>query len=778
MLGAALIYAERGFRVHPLYQPIITDGTVRCSCSLGAACPPKQMGKHPRCVDWPDKATTDGGQMRRWWRQWPQASIGIVPGAGSGIAVLDTDPRNGGDVSLEELQRLYHPLPDTPLVLTGGGGEHRYFALEDDLPILKLAPGIDFLADGHCYAIAPPSLHASGRRYTWEVSQDLEDTPLAPLPDWLVALVHDKAREYTRAAAELPDDLPSVDVDTLKVRDRMKRVITLGDDQEHPYPSRSEAVYAVMQAMIRAGYDDAHIAAVLLDERYRISERQLEKKNPRSPNYWILTKGYVAGEIGRARAKHQGDLGTRRGRSRARSRGTGETHSAGAWHAEAQAAGSETADRDWEPPLPEPRPWPEIENAAYYGLAGEIVQAIAPHTEGDPVAILVQFLAMFGSCLGRSAYFPVGADSHYANIFVCLVGKSSRGRKGTAAGYPRRLLSAIDPPWGTRLLGGVSSGEGIIWQVRDPIGEEGDKRYDPGAADKRLCILETEFARALAKMSQEGNVLSAILRQAWDHGTLRALTSGRVHSPVQATDAHISVITHITEAELQRLLAESEAANGFGNRFLWVCVKRSKLLPHGGEYPEALQPLSHRVRQALTQARTTARMHRSPEAARLWESYYAHLSEERPGLLGEITARAEAQVLRLSCLYALLDATSTITPEHLDAAVAVWRYCEASAAYIFGDMLGNPLADELLRMIRMAGSSGITRTEMSNNLGRNVKSAVIGHALALLLREHLAYARQTRAEEQRRPTETWYSYEFNEFNEFNASASASASASE
>jgi hypothetical protein len=757
MLGAALLYAERGFRVHPLYQPIITKGAVRCSCSLGAACPPRQMGKHPRCVDWPDKATTDSGQIRRWWQEWPEAGIGIVTGQESGIAIVDVDPRNGGTESLEDLQRLYHPLPDTPLVISGGGGQHYYFTLTDDLPCPTLAPGIDLLLNGRHYALAPPSLHASGQRYAWEVSADLDDTPLSPLPAWLVALVLDRDTESTRAAADLPDALPDVDVHTLTVSARIKRVITEGHDRDRPEWSRSEAVFAVIQALLRAGYDAATMAAVCLDARYPISEKPLEQRNPRA---------WIAGEIGRAKAKASK---TGRNTSGARQRSTGETHTPGG----EQAAGSGAADSDWEPPLPEPRPWPEIENAAYYGLAGEIVQAIAPHTEGDPVAILVQFLAMFGSCLGRSAYFPVGADYHYANIFVCLVGKSSRGRKGTAAGYPRRLLSAIDPPWGTRLLGGVSSGEGIIWQVRDPIGEEGDKRYDPGAADKRLCILETEFARALAKMSQEGNVLSAILRQAWDHGTLRALTSGRVHSPVQATDAHISVITHITEAELQRLLAESEAANGFGNRFLWVCVKRSKLLPHGGEYPEALQPLSHRVRQALTQARTTARMHRSPEAARLWESYYAHLSEERPGLLGEITARAEAQVLRLSCLYALLDATSTITPEHLDAAVAVWRYCEASAAYIFGDMLGNPLADELLRMIRMAGSSGITRTEMSNNLGRNVKSAVIGHALALLLREHLAYARQTRAEEQRRPTETWYSYEFNEFNEFNASASAS-----
>lgn len=302
---AALTYAERGFLVHPLHHPLFTDSTARCSCPRGAACPDNQKGKHPRLDGWPAKATTDAAQIRRWWERWPEANIGLVTGAASGIAIVDVDPRNGGTESLEDLQRLYHPMPDTPLVLSGGGGQHYYFAQGAALLSPKLAPGLDFLADGGHYALAPPSLHRSGRRYTWEVSADLDDTPLAPLPDWLTALVHDTAKAYTSAAAELPDDLPDIEVNTLRLSDRMKRVITLGDDKGHPYPSRSEALYGVIHAMLRAGYEAATIAAVCLDARYGISEKPLAQKNPRSPNYWTLTKGWLAAQIGKAQAQAQ-----------------------------------------------------------------------------------------------------------------------------------------------------------------------------------------------------------------------------------------------------------------------------------------------------------------------------------------------------------------------------------------------------------------------------------------------------------------------------------------
>src|SRR5262249_18586939 len=151
-----------------------------------------------------------------------------------------------------------------------------------------------------------------------------------------------------------------------------------------------------------------------------------------------------------------------------------------------------------------------------------------------------------------------------------------------------------------------------------------------------------------------------------------------------------------------------------------------------------------------------------------WEELYATLAEGQAGLLGALTARAEAQVLRLSCLYALLDKTDTVDVPHLDAAYALWRYCEASARYIFGTLLGDPLADEIHRMLRQMAPEGMTRTDINNALGRNYKSAALGRALDRLLRED--HARGMVEKTSGRPVEWWFatnpmSVRTNELNE-------------
>ena len=98
----------------------------------------------------------------------------------------------------------------------------------------------------------------------------------------------------------------------------------------------------------------------------------------------------------------------------------------------------------------------------FHGLAGDIVRLIAPHTEADPVALLVQLLAAFGSALGRTAYFTAEADRHFANLFIVLVGVSSKGRKGTSWGHIRRLMQLAEPNWEMNCLqSGLSSGEGL-----------------------------------------------------------------------------------------------------------------------------------------------------------------------------------------------------------------------------------------------------------------------------------------------------------------------------
>ncbi|MDQ3960791.1 MAG: YfjI family protein [Pseudomonadota bacterium] len=358
--------------------------------------------------------------------------------------------------------------------------------------------------------------------------------------------------------------------------------------------------------------------------------------------------------------------------------------------------------------------WPDpLSKLAYHGLAGDIVRIIAPHSEAASEAILIQTLTAFGNIIGRGPFYLVEGDKHPTNLFCVLVGETAKGRKGTSWGRALQVFSLIDDPWARdRIESGLSSGEGLIWAVRDPItrrektgkGKGADYEeveIDPGVLDKRLMVLEPEFAGVLRVLAREGNILSRVIRDAWDRGNLATMTK---NSPARATGALVSIVGHITTDELRRYLDRTEAGNGFANRFIYLCVRRSKCLPEGGTLSEDdLRPLAQRMTKAIGHARSVVRIQFN-EAARLqWHAVYPELSQGMPGLFGAVTSRAEAQVIRLALIYALLDLCTEIRPEHLKAAIALWEYAEGSARYIFGSALGDPLADEIYRALRAAG---------------------------------------------------------------------------
>lgn len=415
-------------------------------------------------------------------------------------------------------------------------------------------------------------------------------------------------------------------------------------------------------------------------------------------------------------------------------------------------------------PKDDPAPWPSpLEQDAFHGLTGDVVATIRPHTEADDAALLISFLVAFGNAVGREPHGIAEADRHGCNLFAVLVGDTSKGRKGTTWGRIRELFRGADEEWvSTRVSGGLSSGEGVIWAVRDAIertvpikdkgratGEYETVTDDMGVSDKRLLAVESEFASVLKMMGREGNTLSPIIREAWDRGDLRALTK---NSPARATGAHISIVGHVTKTELLRYLGDTEGANGFANRFLWVCTKRARVLPEGGG-SLALTTLADHLRVALEHGRRLGRLQRDAEARGMWAEVYPELSEGKPGMFGGVTGRAEAQVLRLCLAYAVIDGADAISPVHLKAALAVWEYCEASARHIFGDATGDRVADQIIRALRSVGE--LSRTDINNLLGRNTPAARIEAALRTLESAHMASSETRKQEDGGRPVEVW-----------------------
>jgi len=397
------------------------------------------------------------------------------------------------------------------------------------------------------------------------------------------------------------------------------------------------------------------------------------------------------------------------------------------------------------PDCPAPGP------AAYYGLAGQVVEVLGPHTEADPVALLLDFLCSFGSAAGPGPHAVADAAEHPARLNVVLVGNTSKARKGSSRRQIGGLFDRVDEVWAReRVMGGLASGEGLIAAVAD--GPEG--RPDP-----RLLVVEEEFSRPLAAASREGSTLSAIIRQAWDTGNLRVMTR---HQPLRASGAHVSVLAHSTVEDIRRRLTDTDVANGFANRFAFAVVRRSKRLPSGGRVLEAdLSSLIRQVRTAVTEARKVQTLHRSPEAEFRWADLYNLIADDEPGgLLGAATARADAQVLRLSVAYALTDGSRTIELPHLEAAWALWSYCSASARLLFGDRTGDEVEDRLLTAIREAGEGGLDSTGQFAAFSRNISGRRLEVARASLEHKGLIYTEPVRTDG--RPRVISWVYEQNE----------------
>ncbi len=284
----------------------------------------------------------------------------------------------------------------------------------------------------------------------------------------------------------------------------------------------------------------------------------------------------------------------------------------------------------------------------------------------------------------------------------------------------------VGPPWlGWRLadalrrrgqrrpisgVGGFNSGEAVADALRDP------SDVDNGTEDKRLLVYEPEFARLLKAAARDGSTLSMLLRDGWDGRRLETRSRAKV---VVATGYHLVTLGHVTVEELRSRLTDTETYGGFANRFLWVCVQRSKRLPDGGNVPDALaRRWGLALAATIDQARGVGMVNRTKAATERWAEVYNTLGDDDPGgLLGAVLARAEPMALRLSLLYALLDGSRAIDVEHAEAAWALWRYARDSAAYVFGDATGNGVADRLRTALHRAGPEGVGCTNSISQCG-------------------------------------------------------------
>lgn len=646
-------YLQRGWSILRIYAPTAT-APYSCTCPSGDEC--ESPGKHS-----PDRWSVYQHKhvppqlARVWFRNPSQTNVAIVTGLISNLIVIDEDTPNAASPL---------NLPPTLTASTHSGRKHYYFqhpflSTSQPLPTsIRLIPDVDLKGDGG-YVVAPPSRHASGESYTW-INPSAE---VAPFPPHLLSLL--PRLQPVQTSQKVSDD-------------EWERIIHQGE--------RDVTLTRLAGSLFGRGLQRDDVLQKILDHNRTHVEPPLPESDIRK-----IVFGIARSE--EEKKQQSTDL---------------------------QDAVSLL--RDGTPPT-------TLEAPAYYGLAGEILRAIDPYIEPCHASVLVSFLTAFGNKVGRSPYTQVGPQTHHTNLFTLIFGESGISRKGVSWSTANLLLqppprhqpdpsrtkhidfSQTTTQVGWRAYQGISSGEGMIYQVRDARPAQGRTPADPGVEDKRKLFYEAEFGSVIRKAKGESSILWQTLRNFFDSGDAE---NNPRHEQLRSTGAHVSIVGNITPSELRNTFPSAERTTGTANRFLWIFAQRGKSLPEGDPIPpEILSALQAKVDERVRWAQTVGLMTRDEEAAEYWsELYLGELSKDEEGPLRDLTSRGKPIILRLSMIYALLDQSLVIRKRHIDSALAIWHYSKMSIEYLYGTSAGTPIGNRILNYLELCPEKHATRTQI------------------------------------------------------------------
>ncbi len=384
------------------------------------------------------------------------------------------------------------------------------------------------------------------------------------------------------------------------------------------------------------------------------------------------------------------------------------------------------------PPQPDP--------ACLYGLIGDVALTGSDNSETNPFAIAANFMAYLSCAIGRSAYLPIGNTGHHTRLFCLHVGRSGRGRKGDALSLVMRLdqaLRALNADVAPQIhRGGLSTREGLVALIHDGY-KQGAQEVAP-IEDKRLWVVESEFANVLHQSRRGGNTLSAALRDCWDGVSLKPATKT---NRLSASQPHLCLSGAISPTELMGLMTAREMTNGFANRFLMIWAERSQILPFPKATSQAkVDSLARKVLEILEfvradeyYVRDELRLELTAQAQ--WR--YAHLyrgelnDECGSDLISGLLERRAPMLLRLAMLFALSDLQLRIDAVHIDAAMAWMQYMAASVRYVFVSAaeeekiaLARKLSNQLFDFLRTRGAA--TRSQINTECfaGRASKTQI------------------------------------------------------
>lgn len=426
---------------------------------------------------------------------------------------------------------------------------------------------------------------------------------------------------------------------------------------------------------------------------------------------------------------------------------------------------------EFDAPLAPPK-MPEI---GFPPLIRAIVEVACANSEAHRVAVAANAVAYFSAMTGRAVFQSIGDAEIHCRPFPLIVGKSGKARKGTAESTVRKIFRRADAIINQQReveeslhchTGGLSTGEGIAWAIRDPIeADEKGRGGDPGVTDKRLLAVESEFDNVLSQLRRDNNTLSATIRNLFDGRDLEPLTKT---NPTRATRPHVSILGHITSHELREKATANDVANGLLNRFMMLYVYRPKLVALPLPTSEAtIEELAQRVADAIMGV-TNGNLHDDNkyevtfnDAARdLWVEQYPTITRDREGKTGSLLARSEMYARMLAMIFAAMDKRLIIEPRHLHAAIAWVEYWNSSVTYIFNcrdDEGGlDPFEAEVLTTVTR--NPGIKLTNLRKHWP-NSRRKQVDSALKMLLNLAPPLIEQEQEQTGGRPATRYFPYE-------------------
>ena len=653
-------------------------------------------GKAPLDTGW----TTEPFDDPDGWRSrlhGHTTNVGMV--TGRGLLVVDGDIYKPGcalDALLDDMGLTRH----TVTALTGGGGQHLLYAYDPTLSVPSIPlgplgyPGVELKADGG-QIIVEPSVHPdTGRPYCWEIGYGPGEIPPTPATTAFLELVGAiPARGRRRHARWQPldagDDLDEVNVEAARLLVEHfaghDPVRTSGGEIGVYRPGKTDG-----SAGITIGYIAPGVAKCWTDgwppfeqgKVYDVAQlRHMAGITPtiHVPDALVLPDGY--------RLWREGD---------------------------------------------DDRPWPVLASAARHGLVGQYLDLVEEQTEASVAAVGAMLLTQIGTLIGRRAAIWIGEHHHHPNLFTLIVGGTSTGAKGSADTTVGRIVDRIDGSFAVRhVIGGFGSGEAVIHEVRDD---------DEEPVEKRRVIIESEFAAVLRVARREQSILSQVIRQAFDYKPLQHRT--KTYGKIIATGHHLSVIGSITPKELAASSTELDIENGWLNRFLFIHSAVTRVLPFGGQVDSAgLAAIAGKIGNALAELDTRIAVGGSVNyfirddggsVAELWAPWYSKV-RFGTGTIPALTKRQHVHVPRLALILAVLDRTSEITVDHLQAGMAWSEFSVATVEHLFGTSVVGKAA-HLLQAIRESGRDGLDGAGQDRVFSGNVQ---VGELRAELEEKHL-----------------------------------------